>query len=122
MLSVLRKAKRPLLALSMVLLGGTGVASAYDTCSSCPQARPVYRPAPVVTYSPVYYSAPARVVRTRTVYRSAPVRRVVYQPVYYSPVTVCDPCTPVIVETCDPCGPTVIRNVYPAVTGTRIVR
>lgn len=78
----LKMAKRPLLALSLVLLLGTGVASAYDTCSSCVK--------------------PVRVVRSYpVVYRSAPVvRRAYYRPLYYA-VPVCNPCAPVVV--CDPC-------------------
>lgn len=77
-MSIMQKCKRPLLALAMVGIVGSGAAMAFDSCLPCRQTV---------------------VVKKTTVVRPVRVRKVVRR------VNVCDPCPPVVqCVPCDPCG------------------
>ena len=121
--TLFQKARRPLVALSMLVMLGMGMEAAHAGCASCPKvsrpvrsgtvsygtSRPAVRSATVVRSAPVVVSS-----RPAVVYSSTPS----YRPMYY-PVVVedrCNTCTPVLV--CDPCATTARYEVYPAVTGT----
>lgn len=89
-MTVIQKCKRPLLAVAMAALFGTGAAQAYDTCLPCQQK-----------------SQPVIVKRTvvRPVKRTRVVRRVVVN----DPCDPCDPCattTIICPDPCDPCATT----------------
>lgn len=104
-MTAIQKCKRPLLALALAGLLGTGAAQAYDTCP-CSQTPTVVRQ-PVVVQRPVV--------------RQVKKTRVVSRVVVSDPCDPCDPCAPVRVVRRDPCAPCGEVTVSPSLYSEPVV-